>query len=67
MALLVCQVVSCHAGRVASIGAGGFTARYAELFERVNQIMHMLCEDMGLVPGKRVLLCGANTTAVKFA
>nr|WP_315481429.1 AMP-binding protein [uncultured Undibacterium sp.] len=33
---------------------------YAELCAKVNQIAHVLVEDMQLVPGNRVLLRGAN-------
>jgi 2-aminobenzoate-CoA ligase len=39
-------------------GAGNWT--YRELFERANQIAHFLLEDVGLVPGNRVLLRGPN-------
>lgn len=34
---------------------------YAEMLKQVNQIAHVLTEDMGLVPGNRVLLRGANS------
>lgn len=33
---------------------------YAQLAENVNQMAHVLVDDMGLVPGNRVLLRGAN-------
>lgn len=33
---------------------------YARLLQSVNQIAHVLTQDMGLVPGNRVLLRGAN-------
>jgi len=33
---------------------------YRELFEKSNQIAHVLCEDMGLKTGNRVLLRSAN-------
>jgi 2-aminobenzoate-CoA ligase len=36
------------------------TCSYAQLQWRVNQIAHVLTEDMGLVPGNRVLLRGPN-------
>lgn len=36
------------------------TATYYQLFVRVNQICHVLRDDLGLVPGNRVLLRGAN-------
>ncbi len=34
---------------------------YAELLERANRIAHVLVQEMGLVPGNRVLLRAANT------
>ncbi|MBL8116727.1 MAG: AMP-binding protein [Anaerolineae bacterium] len=34
---------------------------YAEMLKQVNQIAQVLTEDMGLVPGNRVLLRGANS------
>ena len=34
---------------------------YAELQRRANRIAHVLVEDLGLVPGNRVLLRGANS------
>ncbi|MFZ6691409.1 benzoate-CoA ligase family protein [Undibacterium sp. SXout20W] len=34
---------------------------YAQLQEKVNRIAHVLVEDMGMVPGNRVLLRGTNT------
>jgi 2-aminobenzoate-CoA ligase len=37
------------------------TWTYAELRERAGRIAHVLVEDMGLVPGNRVLLHGPNT------
>lgn len=37
------------------------TWTYLELFERANQVAHVLVEDLGLVPGNRVLLRGPNT------
>ncbi|MEZ5661677.1 MAG: AMP-binding protein [Burkholderiaceae bacterium] len=36
------------------------TATYYQLFVRVNQICAVLRDDLGLVPGNRVLLRGAN-------
>jgi 2-aminobenzoate-CoA ligase len=38
--------------------AGDWT--YGQLFERVNQLARVLVEDMGLIPGNRVLLRSAN-------
>ena len=37
------------------------TWTYVQLQERVNRIAQVLCEDMRLVPGNRVLLRGANS------
>ncbi|MFI5231456.1 MAG: AMP-binding protein, partial [Gemmatimonadales bacterium] len=34
---------------------------YAELLERANRIAHVLTEDLGVVPGNRVLLRGFNS------
>jgi len=38
--------------------AGNWTYRY--LYERVNQLSHVLVDDYGLIPGNRVLLRSAN-------
>ncbi|MBK8741078.1 MAG: benzoate-CoA ligase family protein [Betaproteobacteria bacterium] len=59
--LLDRNVVNGHGARVAIIGADGVAWTYGELLDRVNQIMHVLRDDMGLVPGNRVLLRGANS------
>ncbi|MCU1308703.1 MAG: AMP-dependent synthetase and ligase [Acidobacteriaceae bacterium] len=45
--------------RVAYYHASG-NCSYRELFERANQIAHVLVQDFGLVPGNRVLLRGPN-------
>ncbi len=37
------------------------TWTYRDLLERVNQVAHVLIEDLGMVPGNRVLLRGPNT------
>ena len=34
---------------------------YRELYTAVNRIAHVLVEDLGLIPGNRVLLRGPNT------
>ncbi|HEY2054716.1 MAG TPA: benzoate-CoA ligase family protein [Solirubrobacterales bacterium] len=54
--------------RLADFGArpcihlpSGDTWTYADLAARSNRIAHVLSEDMGLVPGNRVLLRSANT------
>jgi 2-aminobenzoate-CoA ligase len=46
--------------RVAVLGHG-VRWTYAELQAQANRIAHVLVGDMGLVPGQRVLLRGANT------
>jgi 2-aminobenzoate-CoA ligase len=43
------------------IGADGTVWTYAELQQRVDRIARVLVQDMGLVPGNRVLLRGANS------
>jgi 2-aminobenzoate-CoA ligase len=43
-----------------AIVAGGSRWTYAELSERVNRIANVLVNDLGLVPGNRVLLRSAN-------
>jgi 2-aminobenzoate-CoA ligase len=43
------------------IRAEDATWTYAELRERAGRIAHVLVDDMGLVPGNRVLLHGPNT------
>ena len=39
---------------------GGVRWTYAELQEQANRIANVLVHEMGLVPGNRVLLRGAN-------
>ena len=38
----------------------GVTVTYAELLARANQVAQVLTEDLGLVPGNRVLLRSPN-------
>jgi len=52
-----------HGDRVALHWTGG-TWTYRELLERANQIAHVLRDDMGLVPGNRVLLRSANNPSL---
>ncbi|MCU0927969.1 MAG: AMP-binding protein [Burkholderiaceae bacterium] len=47
--------------RTAVLGAGGLRWSYAGLLAQANRVAHVLVEDMGLVPGNRVLLRGANS------
>nr|WP_314861413.1 AMP-binding protein [uncultured Undibacterium sp.] len=44
----------------AAIRSASATWTYAELSAKVNQIAHVLVDEMHLVPGNRVLLRGAN-------
>lgn len=46
--------------RVAMLGADG-ALTYAQLLARVNQAANYLTNDLGLIPGNRVLLRGANS------
>jgi len=59
--LLDRHVAQGDGGRVAVMGHGGLRWSYAELQQRANRIAHVLVQDMGLVPGQRVLLRGANS------
>src|SRR5262249_38807519 len=43
----------------AIVSASG-TLTYAQLQAQVDQVAHVLTDDLGLVPGNRVLLRGAN-------
>src|SRR6478735_11100437 len=43
------------------------TLTYAQARERVERIARVLVEDLGLVPGNRVLLRGANSVALALA
>lgn len=49
-----------HAERPAIVGKN-IHWTYRQLHQQVNRLAHVLVEDMGLVPGNRVLLRGANT------
>ena len=48
-----------HGARTAILGDAP-TWTYADLRDKVDRIAHVLLADMGLVPGNRVLLRGAN-------
>src|SRR6185312_5177614 len=43
------------------------TLSYAEARERVDRIARVLTEDLGLVPGNRVLLRGGNSIGMALA
>ena len=49
--------------RVAFRGSAG-SWTYREVLARANQMAHVLVDDMGLVPGNRVLLRGANSPTI---
>jgi 2-aminobenzoate-CoA ligase len=57
--LLDRTVESGHGDRVAIL-APGVRWTYRELVERANRIAHVLRDDLGVVPGNRVLLRGPN-------
>ncbi|HEX8010633.1 MAG TPA: AMP-binding protein [Casimicrobiaceae bacterium] len=46
--------------RTAIVAADGARLTYAELLARANRIAQVLSDDLGLVPGNRVLLRGPN-------
>ena len=48
------------ATRPAIVAPGGVRWTYAELLAHANRIAHVLVEDLGVVPGNRVLLRGAQ-------
>jgi len=51
-------------GRLAVAGLDGTQWTYAELAARANRIARVLVDDLGLVPGNRVLLRGPNAPAL---
>jgi 2-aminobenzoate-CoA ligase len=48
-------------GRVCLRASSGSVWTYADLLAHANRIAHVLVDDMGLVPGNRVLLRAPNT------
>ena len=58
--LLDARIAAGDGERTALLFPGGRWS-YGELFATVNRIAHVLVEDLGLVPGNRVLLRGPNT------
>lgn len=59
--LLDRNVVDGNGGRIAIVGTDCTAWTYAQLLDKVNQITHVLRDDMRLVPGNRVLLRGPNS------
>lgn len=57
--LLDARVAEGDGDRIAFRFAGG-TWTYRELLEKANRIAHVLVDDLGLIPGNRVLLRGFN-------
>ena len=58
--LLDDAILEGHGARVALYSQSGNWS-YFELLERANRIANVLVRDLGVVPGNRVLLRGANT------
>jgi 2-aminobenzoate-CoA ligase len=58
--LLDARIAAGDGERTAIVFPGGHWS-YRELQANVNRIAHMLVEDLGLIPGNRVLLRGPNT------
>jgi 2-aminobenzoate-CoA ligase len=50
--------------RAAIVTPGGLRWSYADLTERANRYARVLVEDLGVVPGNRVLLRGPNSPAM---
>ncbi len=68
--LLDRAVAAGHGARPALTGAtpaADITWTYAQLLDQVDRIAHVLRGPMGLVPGNRVLLRGANTPLLAAA
>ncbi|GAC1399423.1 MAG: AMP-binding protein [Ktedonobacteraceae bacterium] len=58
--LLDAWVSQGHGDSPAILSANG-TLTYKQVHEQVDQVAHVLTTDMGLIPGNRVLLRGANS------
>src|SRR5690242_3229552 len=57
---LLDRKVETHGQRPCVRAPGGPSWSYAELRRQADRIAHVLVEDLGLVPGNRVLLRAAN-------
>jgi 2-aminobenzoate-CoA ligase len=53
--------------RTAILAPGGIHWTYAELAAEINRIANVLVEDLGLVPGNRVLLRAPNNPTMVAA
>jgi len=60
-ALLTDHVVKGHGGRLAIVTPEGERWTYADLLAQSNRIANVLTEELGLVPGNRVLLRAPNS------
>jgi 2-aminobenzoate-CoA ligase len=60
-ALLDARIAAGDGARRCLVDADGIQCSYAQLLAQVNRIARVLVEDLGLVPGNRVLLRGANS------
>ncbi|HEY6135649.1 MAG TPA: benzoate-CoA ligase family protein [Rubrivivax sp.] len=59
--LLDAWVARGEGARRCVVGADGIVWSYAELQAQANRIAHVLVDELGLIPGNRVLLRGANS------
>jgi 2-aminobenzoate-CoA ligase len=65
--LLDRHVTEGRGARTCLVGADGRRWTYAEVAAEVNRLAHVLVGEMGLVPGNRVLLRGANSPRLAMA
>jgi 2-aminobenzoate-CoA ligase len=54
-------------GERAALRSNGATLSYVQLRERVDRVCRVLTEDIGMVPGNRVLLRGGNSIGMAVA
>src|SRR5690348_13000722 len=59
--LLDRMVEAGHGGRPCILAQDGHVWSYAQLLEKANRIAAVLRDELGLIPGNRVLLRGANS------
>jgi 2-aminobenzoate-CoA ligase len=67
VALLDRWVAEGQGHRPCMVGSDGRTWCYGEVAAEVNRMAHVLVSQMGLVPGNRVLLRGANSPRLAMA